>query len=81
MPTSPIAPPRLDSLDDDAEYGRVNALVLRNCSLFNFFDRCAISLPARRSGEAPAGLMLVGETMGDARLFALAQAIEPILKD
>ncbi len=81
MPTSPIAPPRLDSLDDDAEYGRVNTLVLRNCSLFNFFDRCAISLPAGRSGEAPAGLMLAGETMGDARLFALAQAIEPILKD
>jgi Asp-tRNA(Asn)/Glu-tRNA(Gln) amidotransferase A subunit family amidase len=29
----------------------------------------------------PAGFMLVGETMGDARLFALANAIEAILKE
>ncbi len=81
LPTSPIAPPRLDSLSDDADFGRTNNLVLRNCALFNFLDRCSISLPAHRPGEAPAGLMLVGETMGDARLFALAHAIEPILKD
>lgn len=81
LPTVPISPPRIDSLTDDADFVRVNNLVLRNCALFNFLDRCAISLPAHRSGEAPAGLMLVGETMGDHRLFALANAIEPILKD
>ena len=81
MPTSPIAPPSIASLADDADFTRVNTLVLRNCSLFNFLDRCSISLPAQRSGDAPAGLMLVGPTMGDARLFALANAIEPILKD
>ena len=81
LPTAPIAPPRIDSLADDADFVRTNNLVLRNCALFNFLDRCAISLPAHRPGEAPAGLMLVGETMGDHRLFALANAIEPILKD
>ena len=71
MPTSPVAPPSIAALADDAEYTRVNALVLRNPSLANFLDRCSISIPAHRAGEAPAGLMLVGETMGDARLFAL----------
>jgi aspartyl-tRNA(Asn)/glutamyl-tRNA(Gln) amidotransferase subunit A len=81
LPTAPIAPPSIASLVDDADFTRVNALVLRNCSLFNFLDRCSISIPASRAGEAPAGLMLVGETMGDARLFALANAIEPILKE
>lgn len=81
LPTSPIAPPTIASLADDADFTRANALVLRNCSLFNFLDRCSISIPAHRPGEAPAGLMLVGPTMGDARLFALAQAIEPILKE
>ncbi len=81
LPTSPIAPPTIASLTDDADFNRVNALVLRNCALFNFLDRCSISLPAHRAGEAPAGLMLVGPTMGDARLFALANAIEPILKE
>jgi aspartyl-tRNA(Asn)/glutamyl-tRNA(Gln) amidotransferase subunit A len=81
LPTSPIAPPTIASLADDADFTRANALVLRNCSLFNFLDRCSISVPAQGRGAAPAGLMLVGPTMGDARLFALANAIEPILKE
>ena len=76
MPTAPIAPPRIDALTDDAEFTRVNQLALRNPSLTNFLDRCAISLPMHRPGEAPAGLMLMGETGGDARLFALASAVE-----
>ena len=81
MPTAPIAPPRIDALSDDAEYGRVNALVLRNPSLANFLDRCSISLPCHRAGEPPAGFMLMGETGGDARLFAIAAALEPALKE
>jgi aspartyl-tRNA(Asn)/glutamyl-tRNA(Gln) amidotransferase subunit A len=81
LPTAPIAPPSIASLADDADFTRVNTLVLRNCALFNFLDRCSISIPAHRPGDAPAGLMLVGETMGDARLFALANAIEPILQE
>ena len=75
MPTSPIVPPPIAALDDLAEYNRVNLLSLRNCAVGNFLDRCAISLPCHASGEAPVGLMLVGETMGDARLFAMAAAV------
>ena len=48
MPTCPIVPPRIDAWTDDADYARVNALALRNTSLGNFLDRCAISLPAHR---------------------------------
>ena len=81
MPTAPIVPPRIEALADDADYTRVNALALRNTSLGNFLDRCAISVPAQRPGEAPAGFMLMGETGGDARLFAIAAAVEPILKE
>ncbi len=81
MPTTPLVPPRIDALHDDADYSRVNAMILRNPSLANFLDRCSISLPAHRKGEAPVGFMLMGETGGDARLFALAAAIEPILKE
>ena len=81
LPTSPIAPPTIDSLTDDADFARTNALILRNCSLFNFLDRCAITLPIHRPGAPPAGLMLVAPAMADPRLFALAAAIEPILKD
>ena len=81
MPTVPILPPRIDALDNEAEYGRVNSLVLRNTSLANFLDRCSISIPASRDGEAPVGLMLMGETGGDARLFAIAAGIEDMLKE
>jgi aspartyl-tRNA(Asn)/glutamyl-tRNA(Gln) amidotransferase subunit A len=79
LPTVPIAPPRLAHLDDEAEYAEVNALVLRNTAPANFLDRCAISLPMHRPGEAPTGLMMVGETGGDAKLFAIAAAVEAAL--
>ena len=79
MPTCPIVPPRIAELAEDAEYYRLNALLLRNPSIGNFLDRCAISLPCNRPGEAPVGLMLMGETGGDATLFAVAAAIEAAL--
>ncbi len=79
MPTVPIVPPRIADLDDEREYNRVNLHILRNTALGNFFDRCSISLPCHREGEPPVGLMLVGETLGDARLFAIAAAIEAAL--
>jgi aspartyl-tRNA(Asn)/glutamyl-tRNA(Gln) amidotransferase subunit A len=78
-PTMPIVPPRIEALAEDEDYLRANALVLRNTFLVNFLDRCAISLPMHRAGEAPAGLMLIGETMGDARLFAVAAAVERVV--
>jgi aspartyl-tRNA(Asn)/glutamyl-tRNA(Gln) amidotransferase subunit A len=76
MPTVPIVPPRIAELDDEREYNRINLHILRNTALGNFFDRCSISLPCHREGEPPVGLMLVGETLGDARLFAIAAAVE-----
>ncbi len=81
LPTVPIAAPSIRSLDDPAEYVRVNQLVLRNTALANFLDRCAISVPCHRAGDAPAGLMLVGETMGDRRLLAVAAAVEAALQE
>ncbi len=80
LPTCPIVPPLLAELEaSDAAYGRANMLVLRNPTLANFLDRCAISLPCHRPGEPPVGLMLVGETMGDRRLFAIAAGVEAAL--
>lgn len=79
MPTVPIVPPRIAELDDEREYNRIDLHILRNTALGNFFDRCSISLPCHKQGEPPVGLMLVGETLGDARLFAIAAAIEAAL--
>jgi aspartyl-tRNA(Asn)/glutamyl-tRNA(Gln) amidotransferase subunit A len=79
MPTVPIVPPRIAELDDEREYNRINLHILRNTALGNFFDRCSITLPCHREGEPPAGLMLIGETLGDARLFSIAAAIEAVM--
>ncbi len=79
MPTVPIVPPRVTDLDDEQAYNRVNLLILRNTALGNFLDRCAISLPCHTPGEAPVGLMLMGETLGDARLFSIAAGVEAAL--
>ncbi len=76
MPTVPIVAPRIDELNDQQSYNRINMLILRNTALGNFLDRCSISVPCHRAGEAPVGLMLTGETMGDARLFSIASAVE-----
>jgi aspartyl-tRNA(Asn)/glutamyl-tRNA(Gln) amidotransferase subunit A len=79
MPTCPLVPPALAEVEEEAEYGRINLLLLRNTTVGNFLDRCAISLPCHHPGEPPVGFMLMGQTMGDGRLFAVAQAVEAAL--
>ncbi|WP_129780438.1 amidase [Peristeroidobacter soli] len=76
MPTTPIIPPPMSAFGQDADYVRLNGLVLRNPSLGNFLDRCAISLPVHARGEAPVGLMLIGRRDDDRRLLAIARAFE-----
>src|SRR5215218_3121676 len=61
MPTVPIVAPRIDELRDEREYNRINLHILRNTAAGNLLDRCAITLPCHRPGEAPVGLMLMGE--------------------
>jgi len=78
-PTCPLIPPRIADLATDDAYAKANLAQLRNPAIFNFLDRCSISLPCHRQGEAPVGLMLSGETMQDARLFRIAAAVESIL--
>ncbi|MBE9606080.1 amidase [Acetobacteraceae bacterium H6797] len=78
-PTTPLIPPALAEIEDEAEYGRINLLLLRNPSVANFLDRCAISLPCHKAGEAPVGLMLIGEHGADKALFSTAAAVEAAL--
>jgi len=79
-PTTAIVAPPIASFDGDDEfYGATNLLMLRNTFCFNFLDRCALSLPMHRPGDAPTGLMVVGETMGDRRLLSIGLAIEAAL--
>jgi aspartyl-tRNA(Asn)/glutamyl-tRNA(Gln) amidotransferase subunit A len=79
LPTTPITAPAYEDLVEASSFGRLNALALRNTSLFNFLDRCAISLPMAVAGGLPAGLMIVGEHMQDRRLLEIAASVEAAL--
>jgi aspartyl-tRNA(Asn)/glutamyl-tRNA(Gln) amidotransferase subunit A len=79
LPSVPIIAPRLAELASDASYLALNALVLRNTSIANFADRCAISIPVQRSGEPPVGLMLMGEHGADRALLGIALGVERLL--
>ncbi|MGF2735969.1 amidase [Marinobacter sp. DUT-1] len=79
-PTVPIAPPRFEELVSDEDYGRLNLLVLRNPTVANLLDLCAITLPNHEPGDLPSGLMLVGRNGTDAALLAIAAGIEEALR-
>lgn len=80
FPTVPVAPPSIAPLEaDDDLYGRTNLLALRNSTLINVIDGCALSLPMHRPGEAPAGLTLAGLAGRDRTLLAVASSVEAAL--
>src|SRR5262249_41343416 len=58
MPTTANTPPRIADLADDKAFATANLRSLRNCTLINMIDGCAVSLPAHRDGEVPVGFML-----------------------
>jgi aspartyl-tRNA(Asn)/glutamyl-tRNA(Gln) amidotransferase subunit A len=76
MATTPIVAPTIAEMAPAEEFARKNALLLRNTSIWNFFDCCAISLPLPRSGGLPSGLMLVVRNGRDHWLFRVASAVE-----
>jgi aspartyl-tRNA(Asn)/glutamyl-tRNA(Gln) amidotransferase subunit A len=80
MPTVPVVAPKIADLtaSDEAYFG-TNGLILRNPTLINFLDGCAISLPCHRADEAPVGLSLAGLGGQDRRLLSVALAVEQLL--
>ncbi|MFM7460848.1 MAG: amidase, partial [Burkholderiales bacterium] len=79
-PAVPIVAPALADLDrSDDDLYRINSLTLRNAAPYNVLNRPAWSLPCHQRGEAPVGLMVVGQTNQDAKLQRLGVAIEEAL--
>ncbi len=80
LPTVPrIAPLISDLLPDDTAYFQANAAMLRNTSIFNFLDGCALSIPCHLPGEAPVGLMVAAPSGQDQKLLRIGAAIETAL--
>ena len=82
-PTVPITAPALASVapgvQHDEEFFRVNALLLRNPSVVNMLDGCAISIPCHRPGELPVGLMIWHGALRDDTVLNIALQAEAAL--
>ncbi len=83
-PTVPIVAPAIADVapgaGQDEAFFRVNALLLRNTSVVNMLDGCALSLPCQRPGELPVGLMLWHGALRDDALLDAALAVEAALR-
>jgi len=72
--------PRIADLEASLEaYLASNADILRNPSIFNFLDGCALSIPCHRPGEAPVGLMVAALGGEDEKILRIGAAIEAAL--
>jgi aspartyl-tRNA(Asn)/glutamyl-tRNA(Gln) amidotransferase subunit A len=80
-PTLPIVAPELAPLiaDDDAFF-TTNGALLRNPSLINLLDGCALTLPCHGDGELPVGLMVWHAALHDDAVLDASLAIESALR-
>uniref|UniRef100_UPI0028A2112D amidase n=1 Tax=Diaphorobacter sp. TaxID=1934310 RepID=UPI0028A2112D len=83
-PTVPIVAPPIASVapgsERDAEFFRVNGLLLRNTSVVNMLDGCALSLPCHEAGELPVGLMVWHSALRDDPVLNIGLLIEQELQ-
>ena len=83
-PTIPIVAPAIATLAPGAErddaFFKVNGLLLRNTSMVNMLDGCAISLPCQAPDELPVGLMAWHGAMRDDGVLNVALQIERALQ-
>jgi aspartyl-tRNA(Asn)/glutamyl-tRNA(Gln) amidotransferase subunit A len=82
-PTVPIVAPPIAGVapgsERDAEFFRVNALLLRNTSVVNMLDGCAISIPCHAHGELPVGLMVWQGALHDDTVLQIGLLAEAAL--
>jgi aspartyl-tRNA(Asn)/glutamyl-tRNA(Gln) amidotransferase subunit A len=81
MPTVAMVAPAIAPLEmDDQLYAKTNLAILRNPSVVNFLDGCALSIPCHQPGDGPVGLMIVGQSGADRRLLSVGLALESALR-
>jgi amidase/aspartyl-tRNA(Asn)/glutamyl-tRNA(Gln) amidotransferase subunit A len=79
-PTVPIYGPTLESVapgkERDEAFFTANGLLLRNTSVVNMLDGCALSLPMHADGELPSSLMIWQGPMKDDAVLNISLVIE-----
>jgi aspartyl-tRNA(Asn)/glutamyl-tRNA(Gln) amidotransferase subunit A len=79
-PTVKITAPPFSAFESDADYVAINRALLRNTSLLNLLDGCALTLPCHADGALPVGLSLAGPGGTDHKILAVAQTLEPVVR-
>lgn len=80
-PTVPmVAPAIAPLLASDQRFFAINALLLRNPSVVNLLDGCALSLPCQLPGQMPVGLMVWGPALHDDQVLGVSLRIEAALR-
>lgn len=83
-PTVPVYSPTIDSVapgqERDEAFFHVNGLLLRNTSVVNMLDGCALSLPMHVAGELPSSLMVWQGPMHDDAVLNISLTIEDALR-
>lgn len=81
-PTVPMVAPPIAPLEADGElFAKTNVAMLRNPSVVNQLDGCAISLPCHAPDEWPVGLMLFTTRGRDDALLDAALRVEAALAE
>ncbi len=83
-PTVPIVAAPIASvapgLERDEAFFKVNGLLLRNTSVVNLLDGCAISIPCHAPDELPVGLMVWASALRDDAVLNIALEVEKLLQ-
>jgi aspartyl-tRNA(Asn)/glutamyl-tRNA(Gln) amidotransferase subunit A len=83
MPTTVLTAPKVAPLDaDDDLFHKVNLRTLRNTTMGNVLDLCAIALPNGRDRKGlPTSILLSAPRDDDERLLGYALAVEGVMRE
>jgi aspartyl-tRNA(Asn)/glutamyl-tRNA(Gln) amidotransferase subunit A len=74
-PTLQMLPPSIR--EAEADFDRVNAAMLRNTSLLNLADACAMTMPTRTTGSKRPGALMIGGAKGqDTRVLGVGARLD-----
>jgi Asp-tRNA(Asn)/Glu-tRNA(Gln) amidotransferase A subunit family amidase len=83
-PTVPLVAPAISIVAPgatrDKAFFETNTRLLRNPSVINMLDGCAISIPCHAPGELPVGLMIWAGALRDDSVLNAALLIEDALQ-
>lgn len=81
IPTTPVCAPHFSEVETNADYVRLNMLLMRNTRVANILNLCAITVPlACPEPSVAVGLLVLGSSGSDDTLLDIAETIEKLVR-